>query len=139
MARILKRESSKRDLIAQWLWYAENVSIDVADRFLHAADATLAVLARQPEIGLAIMTTKAELQGIRRFPISEGFEKILLFYFPLHDGVELVRGSWKSRSGETFLYLVSSGDEGKLPGRFGYGVQVCRTVRKVPFEDLQRY
>jgi hypothetical protein len=62
-----------------------DASIDVADRFLRAADATLEMLARQPEIGLAIMTTREELQGIRRFPISDGFEKILLFYFPLDD------------------------------------------------------
>jgi plasmid stabilization system protein ParE len=56
MARILKRESFKGDLIAQWVWYAENASIEVADRFLRAADDTLEMLARQPEIGLATMT-----------------------------------------------------------------------------------
>jgi hypothetical protein len=28
---------------------------------------------------------------MRRFPIFDGFEKILLFYFPLQDGVDLVR------------------------------------------------
>jgi hypothetical protein len=28
---------------------------------------------------------------MRRFQVSDGFEKILLFYFPLRDGVDLVR------------------------------------------------
>jgi plasmid stabilization system protein ParE len=41
MARVLKREAAKRDLIHQWVWYAENASIEVADRFLKAADKTL--------------------------------------------------------------------------------------------------
>lgn len=28
---------------------------------------------------------------MRRFPVSDGFEKMLLFYFPMPDGIELVR------------------------------------------------
>ena len=28
---------------------------------------------------------------MRRFPVSGGFEKILLFYFPLQDGIDLAR------------------------------------------------
>ena len=28
---------------------------------------------------------------MRRFPVSDGFEKILLFYLPLQGGVDLVR------------------------------------------------
>ena len=32
MARILKREPAKRDLIAQWIWYAENASTETAYR-----------------------------------------------------------------------------------------------------------
>jgi toxin ParE1/3/4 len=91
MARVRKREAAKRDLIRQWVWYAENASIEVADRFLQATESTLAVLSAQPESGTRAFLTKPELKGIRRFPIGDGFEQILLFYFPLHDGVELVR------------------------------------------------
>jgi hypothetical protein len=39
MAIIRKREAAKRDLIAQWVWYAENASIEVADNFLNAVSA----------------------------------------------------------------------------------------------------
>ncbi len=81
MARVQKREAAKRDLIAQWVWYAENAGIDVADRFLR----------------------KPELQALRRFPVSDGFEKILLFYFPLEDGVDLVRVVHGSRDLEGLL------------------------------------
>ncbi len=91
MARVLKREAAKRDLIAQWVWYAENAGIEVADRFLQAAEDTLHQLANQPESGALLFVRKPELQGIRRIPVSRPFEAMLLFYFPLQEGVDLVR------------------------------------------------
>ena len=72
MARVLKREAAKRDLIAQWVWYAENADIDVADRFLAAAEKTLTFLSTQPETGTHFFVRKAELQGMRRFPVCDG-------------------------------------------------------------------
>jgi len=44
-----KREAAKRDLLEQFIWYAENASVEVADRFLQAADATLGRLAEAPK------------------------------------------------------------------------------------------
>lgn len=101
MARVLKREAAIRDLITQWVWYAENASIEIADRFLGATQSTLSLLATQPESGSLVLVGKTELQGMRRAPVSDGFEKILLFYFPLPDGIDLVRvihGSRELRS-----------------------------------------
>jgi toxin ParE1/3/4 len=106
MARVLKREAARRDLIAQWVWYAENASIDVADRFLEAADNTLHLLSTQPESGGLFFVNKRELQGMRRIRVSDGFEKILLFYFPLQDGVDLVRVVHGSRD---LLQLLDEG------------------------------
>ena len=103
MARVLKRETAKRDLIAQWVWYAENANLEAADRFFRAADDTLNLLSTQPESGSAFLVTKPELQGMRRFPVSDGFEKILLFYFPLQNGVDLVRVVHGSRDLEQLL------------------------------------
>ncbi len=91
MARVLKRESAKRDLIAQWVWYAENASIEIADRFLLATENSLEALAERPGIGVACGFRSTGLETLRRFPVGEGFEKILLFYLPLSDGVDLVR------------------------------------------------
>src|ERR1700747_2021672 len=91
MARVLKREAAKRDLISHWLWYAENAGVEVADQFLNAAGKTLRLLSKQPESGTLFFVHKPELRGMRRFPVSDGFEKTLLFYFPLTDGVDLVR------------------------------------------------
>lgn len=103
MARVRKRESAKRDLIAQWVWYAESSGIDTADRFLEAADSAASVLASQPEAGYRFAVRKAELEGMRRFPVLDGFEKILLFYFPLEDGIELVRVVQGNRDLERLL------------------------------------
>ena len=83
MAHVLKREGAKRDLVGQWVWYAENASVDVADRFLRAAEQTLALLLSQPESGAAVFVNNSEIRGIRRMPVSGGFEKMLLFYRPL--------------------------------------------------------
>jgi plasmid stabilization system protein ParE len=66
MARVRKREAAKRDLIAQWLWCAENASVEVADRFPQAADTTLNLLATQPESGAPVFVHELELQGMRR-------------------------------------------------------------------------
>jgi plasmid stabilization system protein ParE len=71
MARVRKREAAKRDLIHQWVWYAENASIEVADRFLEAADSTL----RKPRLttrertanmdGQARTTGHAQISSLR--------------------------------------------------------------------------
>jgi toxin ParE1/3/4 len=91
MARVLKREAAKRDLVQQWVWYAENAGVETADRFLQAVDKTLGLLSTQPQSGARFFTHQPALQEMRRFPVSDGFGKILLFYIPLPDGVDLVR------------------------------------------------
>ena len=109
MARVFKREAARRDLVAQWVWYSENGSVEVADRFLLAVDQTLSVLASQPESGSVVLLRSPELRGLRRAPVSDGFEKILLFYFPLQGGVDLVRVVHGSRDLERLLTQGLSG------------------------------
>jgi len=84
MARVLKREAASRDLMQQWVWYGENASM-------------------QPESGTAVFVRKPELRNMRRFPVADGFGKILFFYFPLQDGVDLVRVVHGSRDLERLL------------------------------------
>ena len=104
MVRVRKREAAKRDLIAQWVWYAENAGIEIAERFLAAAESTTVILAGQPESGNPVLVARPELQGMRRFPVTDGFEKILLFYLPLPGGIDLVRVVHGSRDLERLLY-----------------------------------
>lgn len=103
MAKVRKREAAKRDLVAQWVWYAENAGIETADRFLKAADETTFMLAGQPAAGYSFFVRRPELQGMRRFPLSDGFEEILIFYFPLKDGIEMVRVVHGNRDLERLL------------------------------------
>ena len=91
MAGVVKREAAKRDLIQRWVWYAENASIEVADRFLLAANATLKDLARQPLTGQVVLCRRPDLEGMRRVPVGGGFGKTFLYYLPVAGGVDLVR------------------------------------------------
>jgi toxin ParE1/3/4 len=91
MARVRKREAARRDPILQRVWYLENANRQVADRFWRAVSDTLKMLAAEPLSGNPVFSGDPRLRGMRRFPVSGGFEKILLFYFPLPDGLELVR------------------------------------------------
>jgi hypothetical protein len=70
MARVVKRGAAKRDLIAQWVWYAETADVEVADRFLAAAETTLNLLSTRPEIGKIVPVCKTKLQGMRGFPVK---------------------------------------------------------------------
>ena len=91
MARIIKREAAKRDLIERWVWYAENATIEIADRFLLAVDRTLSDLATHPLSGQIVLSRKPELKGTRRTFVRDGFDKTLIFYLPIEDGIDLVR------------------------------------------------
>jgi hypothetical protein len=88
MARALKREAAKRDLIHQWIWYEEISKLPTDSSPLWRA---LYLLATQPDSGAPFPVRATDLREMRRFPVSGGFEKILLFYFPLKDGIDLVR------------------------------------------------
>lgn len=89
--KLLRREAAKRDLIAQWLWYAENADIQTADRFLSAVYATLVTIGGHPLSGASVRSSRPELEGLRRIPVGRGFRNVLLFYFPVDRGIELVR------------------------------------------------
>jgi toxin ParE1/3/4 len=91
MARILRTELARRDLIALWVWFAENGGATLADRFLDALDSTLQTLGAHPEIGPLVFASHPELQGLRRFRVSPPFTNLLLFYRLLPDGMELIR------------------------------------------------
>jgi toxin ParE1/3/4 len=91
MARVVRRPAAQRDLLLQWVWYSENASEEVADRFAAAAEQVLALLSLQPRIGKIAFFGKSKFKELRCFPVSGGFDKFVLFYIPLEDGIELVR------------------------------------------------
>jgi toxin ParE1/3/4 len=77
--------------------------MEVADRFLQAANDTFQTLASQPKMGAPVFVRRKELYGMRRFPVSDGFERVIIFYLPAPDGVEVVRAIHASRNLERLL------------------------------------
>lgn len=89
MTRIIKRPAAKLDLIKQADFIAQD-NLEAALRFLDAAEETLAQLARLPRIGKSRKVRSQVFENVRQFPIK-GFEKHLVFYRPIKDGIEVLR------------------------------------------------
>ena len=51
MATVYRRPAARRDLIAHYVYLAENAADATADRFLSNAEASFNDLANQPKIG----------------------------------------------------------------------------------------
>jgi toxin ParE1/3/4 len=90
MPRVYKRPAARRDLVEHYVYLAESAGEETADRFLRQADATFALLAGQPGIGVALTLRAPQLTGLRKWRV-EDFEKFLIFYLPRPDGASIVR------------------------------------------------
>jgi toxin ParE1/3/4 len=90
MPRILKRPAAKGDLVDHFDYLEEHGSIRIANRFLFAAGQTMEILAQFPFSGTPQETKRTELAGMRKKRIK-GFLNHLIFYFPLSDGIDVVR------------------------------------------------
>jgi toxin ParE1/3/4 len=71
---------AEADLTHQYLWYLDNATVEVAERFLTAFDATVARLAEYPDLGRRRRFRATELQGIRSLPVEGRFGVHLIFY-----------------------------------------------------------
>lgn len=83
MPRILKRPEAENDLDEIWLYIAQD-NPQSADRFLDHINEKINGLAAFPKIGVSRDDIK---EGLRVFPVGN----YLIFYFPLADGVDIVR------------------------------------------------
>jgi toxin ParE1/3/4 len=90
MPMITKRATAQRDLIAHYVYLAENANGEIADRFLANAKATFNVLRQQPFIGAPLTLRHPDLAGMRKWCITD-FDNFLVFYIPRRDGVSIVR------------------------------------------------
>ncbi len=61
------------------LYFEENVSLEIAERYLRAVEETLAFIQKEPGIGSPCQFTHARLKNVRRWPVCD-FENYLLFY-----------------------------------------------------------
>jgi toxin ParE1/3/4 len=83
-------------------YLARHASLDVALRFLAAADETFSLLATQPNIGWHARLRTPALVTLRMFRVA-GFERMLILYRPLEEGVDILRIVHGSRKLQALL------------------------------------
>jgi toxin ParE1/3/4 len=90
MSRLLIRPEAKVDLDDIWFYIAQD-NPNNADRFLDQIQETSLSLANYPQMGTIRNELKADL---RSHPIGN----YLIFYFPLENGIDIVRVLHRSRN-----------------------------------------
>lgn len=84
MGRVLRRPLAREDILGVWDYIAEISGIEAADHWIEQLDVRLNLLATQPLMG----RFRNELApGLRSLPSG----RHVVFYLPLHDGIEVVR------------------------------------------------
>lgn len=101
-SRYLIRPRADRDLDQQAYYYAKVASPELGHRFLLATHDTFALLATQPNMGWHPRLRHPGLESMRVFRVT-GFEKMLVLYLPLLDGVEILRVVHRSRNLKALL------------------------------------
>jgi toxin ParE1/3/4 len=89
-ARYVLRPKADHDLDQQAYYLATEASPETGHRFLVAAHETFALLSTQPQMGWPLRLRHSRLASLRVFRVS-GFEKFLVLYLPVSQGVEIVR------------------------------------------------
>jgi toxin ParE1/3/4 len=85
---VLPKADEDLDNIADYLIEQEDLELGI--RFLVAAQETFALLATQPEMGWKAKLNNPALASVRVFRVS-GFEKVLFFYRPGRERIEILR------------------------------------------------
>jgi toxin ParE1/3/4 len=90
MSRLLIRPEAKVDLDDIWFYIAQD-NPNNADRFLNQIQETSLSLANYPQMGTVRNELKADLR-------SHTIGNYLIFYFPLENGIDIVRVLHRSRN-----------------------------------------
>lgn len=88
--QIQKRSPAYQDLRRHALYLAAEAGPPVAVRFLEAAEAAFTTLAKMPEMGRVRRFPHAEVGELRSWAVP-GFERYLIFYRALAEGIEVIR------------------------------------------------
>lgn len=83
MPRVIRRPLAAADILDIWDHIAED-SLDQADRWVDRLDEKFRLLATQPLIGRAREDLAVDL-------LSFPFGRYVIFYTPVHDGIDVVR------------------------------------------------
>jgi toxin ParE1/3/4 len=87
---VTQRPRARLDLLEQFVYFGEQGSVELAERYLNAVHATCIQLADHPRSGVLYDSGIAELKGIRRMPVK-AFENYLLFYLPHRNSIDVIR------------------------------------------------
>ena len=93
MNQVTRRPSAIRDLVEQALYLEEQAGLEVAERFLEAAEDAFTDLAHMPGMGRRRELPSPQFADVRQWAIR-GFENYLVFYRPITGsagGVEVLR------------------------------------------------
>jgi toxin ParE1/3/4 len=82
--------AARRDLDGHILWLRAEADAETAIRCARAAIDTFGKLAGSPNIGPPVPSINRRLANIRKWKIN-GFPKMLIFYLPSKEGVEIIR------------------------------------------------
>ena len=87
---VTERPRARLDLLEQFVYFGEQASLELAERYFAAVDETCRQLVKNPKMGTLYDSGIARLEGMRRFPVN-GFEKYLVFYLPQQHGIDVIR------------------------------------------------
>ncbi len=90
IARIVQRRAARRDLVAHFVYLAENASVETTRRSRQAAEDTYTDLSRMPRMGAPGKVRAVKFAGVRLWRVK-GFEKYLIVYRPIQNGVQIER------------------------------------------------
>ncbi len=100
--RIIVRSSAHRDVVSQAEYFGEKANEELAYRFLEAAEAAYRLLLKHPALGKPSRIRSLRLAGVRELPMRD-FEKHIIFYRPVQDGIEVIRVLHGARDLEALL------------------------------------
>lgn len=90
MSIVIKRPAARQDLVDTFRYFTLNASLSVARRFIAQAEATFVRLAAMPGMGTPYEPDHPAYAVLRCFPVSR-FPKLIVFYRPIEDGIEVIR------------------------------------------------
>jgi toxin ParE1/3/4 len=85
------RPRADRDLDEIAGHFVQNASLDLGLRFLAEAHNTLSLLATQPDMGWRCRLRPPEFRSVRVFRLVEPFDRVLIFYRPAADCIDILR------------------------------------------------
>ncbi len=102
MPRIIQRPAARRDLIGHFVFIAGTANEETARGFLESAERTFEELAKMPKMGVSRSFRNPNFADVRMWRVKS-FEKFLIFYRPVKDGIVVLRVIHGSRDIENLF------------------------------------